>query len=315
MDRRNITHVSDFILMGLTDSEEIQLAFFTLFLLMYLITVLGNAGMMLIICLDLQLHTPMYFFLTHLSFLDLSFSTAVTPKALDNLLTSNRYISYLNCFIQMNCFVFVGVTECVLLSSMAYDRYVAICKPLHYPAIMSTRRCCSLVFGSFLIGFMDTFVNVLCLSKLHFCDSNVIYHFFCDAPPVLALSCTDTHDIEIIISIFAGSTLVVSLITISVSYVSILSTILKITSTAGKQKAFSTCASHLLSVTIFYGTAIFTYVKPNKSYSLGKDQVVSVFYSIVIPMLNPLIYSLRNKEVKNALSRVLQKRKCSKQLK
>ena len=174
MDRRNITHVSDFILMGLTDSEEIRLAFFTLFLLMYLITVLGNAGMMLILCLDLQLHTPMYFFLTHLSFLDLSFSTAVTPKALDNLLTSNRYISYLNCFIQMNCFVFVGVTECVLLSSMAYDRYVAICKPLHYPAIMSTRRCCSLVFGSFLIGFMDTFVNVLCLSKLHFCDSNVI---------------------------------------------------------------------------------------------------------------------------------------------
>ena len=315
MDRRNITHVSDFILMGLTDSEEIQLAFFTLFLLMYLITVLGNAGMMLIICLDLQLHTPMYFFLTHLSFLDLSFSTAVTPKALDNLLTSNRYISYLNCFIQMNCFVFVGVTECVLLSSMAYDRYVAICKPLHYPAIMSTRRCCSLVFGSFLIGFMDTFVNVLCLSKLHFCDSNVIYHFFCDAPPVLALSCTDTHDIEITISIFSGFTLLASLITISMSYASIMSTILKITSTAGKQKAFSTCASHLLSVTIFYGTAIFTYVKPNKSYSLGKDQVVSVFYSIVIPMLNPLIYSLRNKEVKNALSRVLQKRKCSKQLK
>ena len=315
MGRRNITHVSDFILMGLTDSEEIQLAFFTLFLLMYLITVLGSAGMMLIICLDLQLHTPMYFFLTHLSFLDLSFSTAVTPKALDNLLTSNRYISYLNCFIQMNCFVFVGVTECLLLSSMACDLYVAICKPLHYPAIMSTRRCCSLVFGSFLIGFMDTFVNVLCLSKLHFCDSNVIYHFFCDAPPVLALSCTDTHDIEITISIFSGFTLLASLITISMSYASIMSTILKITSTAGKQKAFSTCASHLLSVTIFYGTAIFTYVKPNKSYSLGKDQVVSVFYSIVIPMLNPLIYSLRNKEVKNALSRVLQKRKSSKQLK
>ena len=315
MGRRNITHVSDFILMGLTDSEEIGLAFFTLFLLMYLITVLGDAGMMLIICLDLQLHTPMYFFLTHLSFLDLSFSTAVTPKALDNLLTSNRYISYLNCFIQMNCFVFVGVTECLLLSSMACDRYVAICKPLHYPAIMSTRRCCSLVFGSFLIGFMDTFVNVLCLSKLHFCDSNVIYHFFCDAPPVLALSCTDTHDIEITISIFSGFTLLASLITISMSYASIMSTILKITSTAGKQKAFSTCASHLLSVTIFYGTAIFTYVKPNKSYSLGKDQVVSVFYSIVIPMLNPLIYSLRNKEVKNALSRVLQKRKSSKQLK
>ena len=242
MGRRNITHVSDFILMGLTDSEEIRLALFTLFLLMYLITVLGNAGMMLIICLNLHPHTPMYFFLSHLSFLDLSFSTAITPKALNNLLTSNRYISYLNCFIQMNCFVFVGATECVLLSSMAYGPYVAICKPLHHPALMPTRCCCSLVFRSFLIGFMDTFVNVLCLCKLHFCDSNVIYHFFCDAPPVLALSCTDTHDIEITISIFAGSTLVASLITISVSYVSILSTILKITSTSGKWKAFSTCA-------------------------------------------------------------------------
>ncbi|XP_068845274.1 olfactory receptor 8H1-like [Capricornis sumatraensis] len=249
MGRRNITEVSDFILMGLTDSEEIRLVLFTLFLLMYLITVLGNAGMMLIIFLDLQLHTPMYFFLIHLSFLDLSFSTAVTPKASDNLLTSNRCISYLNCFLQMNCFVFVGVTECVL-SSMAYDCYAAICKPLRYPGIMSTRCCCSLVFGSFLTGLMDTFVTLLCMSKLHFCDSTVICHF-CDAPPGLALSCAETHDIEIIISIFAGSTLAVSLITVSVSYVSILSTILKITSTSGKQKAFSNCASHLLSVTIF----------------------------------------------------------------
>ena len=180
---------------------------------------------------------------------------------------------------------------------------------------MSTRRCCSLVFGSFLTGLMDTFVTLLCMSKLHFCDSTVIYHFFCDAPPGLALSCTDTHDIEIIISIFAGSTLVVSLITVSVSYVSILSTILKISSTSGKRKAFSTCASHLLGVTIFYSTMIFTYLKPSKSYSLGKDQVASVFYTIVIPMLNPLIYSLRNKEVKSALSRVMQKRKDSKQLK
>ena len=180
---------------------------------------------------------------------------------------------------------------------------------------MSTRQCCSLLFGFYLIGFMDSFVNVLCMSRLHFCGSNVIYHFFCEAPPILALSCTDIHDIEIIISIFAGSTLLVSLIIVSASYVAILSTILKITSTSGKQKDFSTCASHLLAVTIFYGTTIFTYVKPSKSYSLGKDHVASVFYTIVIPMLNPLIYSLRNKEVKNALKRVMQKRKGPKQLK
>ena len=180
---------------------------------------------------------------------------------------------------------------------------------------MSIRRCCSLVFGSYLIGFTDSFVNVLCMKKLHFCDSIVIYQFFCDTFPMLSLSCTDTHDIEIMIFIVAGCTLVMSLITISMSYVSILFTIVKIISTSRKWKAFSTCASHLLGVTIFYSTMIFTYLKPNKSYSLGKDQVASVFYTIVIPMLNPLIYSLRNKEVKNAASRVIQKRKVSKQLK
>ncbi|XP_057583061.1 olfactory receptor 8H1-like [Hippopotamus amphibius kiboko] len=308
MGSRNLTHVSGFILMGLTDSEELQLVLFTLFLLIYLITVLGNAGMMLIICLDLQLHTPMYFFLSHLSFLDLCYSTVITPKTLENLLTSTKYISYLSCFTQMNCFVFLNATECSLLSSMAYDHYVAIFNPLHYPVVMSTRCCCSLVFGSYLIGFMDSFVNALSMSRLHLCDSNVIYHFFCETPAILALSSTDTHDTEIMISIFAGSTLAVSLITISVSYVSILSTILKIISTSGKQKTFSTCASHLLGVTIFYGTLIFTYLKPNKFYSLGRDQVVSVFYTIVIPMLNTFIYSLRNKKVKNALIRVMQKR-------
>ncbi|KAM9767641.1 olfactory receptor 8H1-like [Dama dama] len=315
MGRRNITHVSDFILMGLTDSEEIRLALCTLFLLIYLITVLGNVGMFLIIRLDSQLNTPMYFLLSHLSFLDLSYSSVITPKTIDNLLTSNKYISYLNCFIQINFFIFLAATECFLLSSMACDHYVAICNSLHYLVVMSTRRCCSILFGSYLIGFMDSFVNVLCMSRLHFCDSNVIYHFFCETPPIVALSCTDTHTIEIIISTFAGSTLLVSLIMVSTSYVAILSTILKITSTSGKQKAFSTCASHLLAVTIFYGTTIFTYAKPSKSYSLGKDHVASVFYTIVIPMLNPLIYSLRNKEVKNALRRVMQKRKGPKQLK
>ncbi|XP_047549532.1 olfactory receptor 8H1-like [Lutra lutra] len=307
MGTKNNTQVPDFILMGLTDSEEVQRVLFMLFLLIYLVTVLGNAGMVLIILLDLQLHTPMYFFLSHLSFLDLSYSTVILPKTLENLLTSTKYISYVSCFTQMYFFVFLGATECFLLSSMAYDRYVAICNPLHYPVVMSTRFCCSLVFASYSIGFADSFVNVLCMRRLHFCDSNVIHHFFCDTSPVLALSCTDTNDIEIMIFIVAGSTLMVSLITISVSYVSILSTILKITSTSGKRKAFSTCASHLLGVTIFYGTMIFTYLKPSSSYSLGKDQVASVFYTIVIPMLNPLIYSLRNKEVKNAFIRVMKR--------
>ncbi|KAM6159100.1 olfactory receptor 8H1-like [Rhynchocyon petersi] len=308
MDGINNTNVPDFILMGLTDSEEIRLVLFGLFVLIYMITVLGNTGMIIVIRLDLRLHTPMYFFLSHLSFLDVSYSTVITPKTLENLVTSTKYISFGGCFTQMYFFVFLGATECFLLSSMAYDRYVAICNPLQYPVVMSMTLCRSLVTVSYVIGFSDSFVNVLCMNSLHFCKSNVIHHFFCDTTPVLALSCTDTHDIEIMIFIVAGSTLVVSLITISVSYMFILTTILKINSTSGKRKAFSTCASHLLGVTIFYGTMIFTYLKPSKSYSLGKDQVASVFYTIVIPMLNPLIYSLRNKEVKNALVRVMQKR-------
>ncbi|KFO37034.1 olfactory receptor 8H1 [Fukomys damarensis] len=315
MDKWNSTSVHDFILMGLTDSEETQLIFFLVFLLIYLITVLGNAGMILIIRLDPQLHTPMYFFLTHLSFLDLSYSSSITPKNLQNLLCSNKSISFLGCFTQMFFFVVFVAAECLLLSLMAYDRYVAICNPLHYPVIMSTRLCSALLAGSYVIGFVDSTVNVVFMSRLHFCKSNVIQHFFCDISPILALSCSDTFEVELIIYICGGSNLVLSLIIISLSYLSILSTILKINSTEGKKKALSTCASHLLGVTIFYSTMIFTYLKPKTSYSLGRDQVASVFYTIVIPMLNPLIYSLRNKEVKSAVVRILQKREGSRQLK
>ncbi|XP_037680186.1 olfactory receptor 8H1-like [Choloepus didactylus] len=315
MGSRNSTNVTDFILMGLTDSEVNQQVLFMLFFLIYLITMLGNAGMILIIHLDLQLHTPMYFYLSHLSFLDLSYSTVITPKTLENLLTSNRHISFIGCFTQMSLFFFLAATEFFFLSSMAYDRYAAICNPLNYPVIMSRRLCHTLIIGSYMIGFTESFVNVVYMNNLHFCKSNVIYHFFCDITPILALSCTDTHDTEIMILIIGSFNTMVSLITISVSYGSILSTILKINSTSGKHKAFSTCASHLLGVTIFYTTTIFTYLKPKKSYSLGKDQVASVFYTMVIPMLNPLIYSLRNKEVKNALIRVMKKREGSRQLK
>ncbi|XP_010606665.1 olfactory receptor 8H1 [Fukomys damarensis] len=315
MGRWNSTSVPGFILMGLTESAETQLVLSVLFLLIYLITVLGNSGMILIIHLDPQLQTPMYFFLTHLSFLDLSYSSVISPKTLQNLLTSTKSISFLGCFTQMSLFSIFAISECYLLSSMAYDRYVAICRPLHYPVIMSTRLCRALLTGSYMIGLVDSTVNAISMSRLDFCNSNVIQHFFCDTSPIIALSCSDTSEIEIIIFICAGSNLVLSLSTISGSYLFILSTILKINSTAGKKKAFSTCASHLLGVTIFYSTMIFTYLKPKTSYSLGRDQVASVFYTIVIPMLNPLIYSLRNKEVKSAALRVLQKREGSRKLK
>ncbi|XP_006877660.1 PREDICTED: olfactory receptor 8H1-like [Chrysochloris asiatica] len=315
MGRRNHTSMSHFILMGLTDSDEIRLILFNLFLLIYLVTVLGNTGMILIIRLDPRLDTPMYFFLSHLSFIDLSYSTVITPKTLATLLTFDKYISFSGCFTQMYFFVFLAGTECLILSSMAYDRYVAICNPLQYPVVMSTTLCRSFITASYSVGCSESLVNVLCMNTLHFCNSNVINHFFCDTTPILSLSCTDTRDIETVIFIGAGSTLVASLITVFVSYAAILSTILKINSTSGKQKAFSTCASHLLGVTIFYGTMIFTYLKPRRSYSLGKDQVASVFYTIVIPMLNPLIYSLRNKEVKNALIKVMNKRVSTRNLK
>ncbi|KFO37037.1 olfactory receptor 8H1 [Fukomys damarensis] len=307
MGRWNSTSVPEFILRGLTDSAETKRIFFLVLLLIYLITVLGNAGMILIIRLDFQLHTPMYFFLTHLSFLDLSYASVITPKILQNLLTSTKSISFLGCFTQLFFFIVCVAAECLLLSSMAYDRYVAICRPLHYPVIMSTRLCCVLLAGSYVISFVASTVSVVFMSRLHFCKSNVIQHFFCDISPILALSCSDTSEVELLIFICAGSNLVLSLITISGSYLSILSTILKFNSTAGKKKAFSTCASHLLGVTIFYSTMIFTYLKPKTSYSLGRDQVASVFYTIVIPMLNPLIYSLRNKEVKNAAVRILRR--------
>ncbi|XP_037694061.1 olfactory receptor 8H1-like [Choloepus didactylus] len=315
MGSTNNTDKPDFILVGLTASGEVQWVLFTLFLLIYLITVLGNAGMVLIIHLDPQLHTPMYFFLSHLSFLDLSYSTVITPKTLENLLASNKYISFMGCFTQMSFIFLLRVTEFFLLSSVAYDRYVAICNPLNYPFVMSWRFCCVLITGSYVIGFTESLVNIVYMISLHFCKSNIIYHFFCDLILILVLSCTDTRDIEIMIFIVASLNLMVSLIQISVSYGSILSAILKINSTSGKRKAFSTCAAHLMGVTIYYGTMIFTYLKPKKSYSLGKDQVASVFYTIVNPMLNPLIYSLRNKEVKNALIRVMQKRESCRQLK
>ncbi|XP_004708450.1 olfactory receptor 8H1-like, partial [Echinops telfairi] len=196
MGRKNNTNVPDFILLGLTDSEEARLVLFHLFLLIYLVTVLGNTGMILIIRLDHQLHTPMYFFLSHLSFLDLSYSSVITPKTLENLIFVTKHISFVGCFAQMYFFVLLGATECFVLSAMAYDRYVAICKPLQYPVIMSMSLCRSLIAVSYLIGFFDSCITVLGIYTLHFCNSNVIHHFFCDITPILTLSCTDTHEVE-----------------------------------------------------------------------------------------------------------------------
>ncbi|XP_004648616.1 olfactory receptor 8H1-like [Octodon degus] len=302
----NNTNVPDFILLGLADSAETQLGLFLLLHAIHLVMVLGNAGMILLICLDPRLQTPIYIFPPYLSFLDLSYSSVISPRSLQDLVSSTNSISFLGCFTQMYFLIFIA-TECFLLSSMAYDRYVAICNPLCYPVLMSPRLCHSLLVGSYVPGLVHSTVNVIFISRLHFCNSNAIHHFFCDLSPVLALSCTDTTDVELIIFMCAGFNLVLSLITISPSCVSILLTVLKINSIAGKRKAFCTCASHLLGVTTFYSTMLFTYLRPKQSYALGKDQVASVFHTSVIPMLNPLIYSLRNREVKKTVIGICRK--------
>ncbi|XP_012884521.1 PREDICTED: olfactory receptor 8I2 [Dipodomys ordii] len=299
----NLTEVTLFILSGFKDHPELQISLFFVFLFIYLFTVLGNLGLIMLIRIDSRLHTPMYFFLSNLAFIDIVYSSTVTPKALINFQSKQKSISFLGCFVQMYFFVGLVCSECFLLGSMAYDRYVAICNPLLYAVVMSQKVCNWLGAMPYAIGFTNSLVSVCVISSLTFCDSS-INHFFCDTTALLALSCADALRTELVIFILAGFTLLSSLLIITVTYLAIISAILRIQSTAGRKKAFSTCASHLAGVTIFYGSLIFTYLQPDNTSSLTQTQVASVFYTIVIPMLNPLIYSLRNKDVKNALLRL-----------
>nr|XP_034964001.1 olfactory receptor 1019-like [Zootoca vivipara] len=304
MDSKNHTKVNEFILLGLVNSRELKPLCFVVILIMYLVTLVGNVGMIFLIRIDPQLQKPMYFFLSHLSFLDFGYSSAIAPKMLENFLAGKKTISYKGCAVQMYFFVFCASTECILLAAMAYDRYVAICNPLLYMATMSPNLCALMVAGSYLVGFMNAMTQTISTFMLSFCGSD-INHFFCDVPPLLALSCTDTSIHEMVLFVFATVLGIFTSVEIVVSYAFILSAILRIHSTEGKRKAFSTCASHLVAVTVFYGTTVFMYLRPSSNYAMDQDKWVSVFYTVVIPMLNPLIYSLRNKEVKNALRRFL----------
>uniref|UniRef100_A0A8C8SNA4 Olfactory receptor n=1 Tax=Pelusios castaneus TaxID=367368 RepID=A0A8C8SNA4_9SAUR len=306
MEEKNCTVATQFILMGFTD--ELQSALFVVFLVIYVITVVGNLGMITLIRIDSRLHTPMYFFLSHLAFLDFCYSSAIVPKMLANIIAKNKAISIEGCATQMYCFIAFGTTECFLLAVMAYDRYVAICKPLLYTVIMSRRVCIQLLAGSYICGFLISMIHTSCAFRLSFCQSNIINHFFCDVVPLLNLSCTDTRVNEIILFAFCIFNGIFITLEICISYIYIVSAILRIHSAEGRFKAFSTCASHLTVVTMFFGTAVFMYMRPSSESSPNQDRVVSVFYTVVIPMLNPLIYSLRNKEVKAALRRMLQRR-------
>uniref|UniRef100_A0A8C0HBE6 Olfactory receptor n=1 Tax=Chelonoidis abingdonii TaxID=106734 RepID=A0A8C0HBE6_CHEAB len=304
MDRGNQTIIDEFIFLGLTNQQDLQVVLFMVFLMFFVTTLVGNLGMIILISVDSRLHTPMYFFLCNLSLIDLGCSLSVAPKMLVNFLAERKTISYSGCATQMFFFGFCILADCYFLAVMAYDRYVAICNPLLYRVVMSQRVCVYLAGGSYAVPIVLTSVHVGLVFSLQFC-SNTINHFFCDIPPILKLSCSSTDINELVLfalGIFAGLS---TLIFILISYLYILSSILRIRSAEGRHEAFSTCASHLMAVTIFYGTISFVYFLLNSSYSLNTDKVATVFYRMITPMLNPLIYSLRNKEVKAALRKII----------
>ncbi|XP_051013741.1 olfactory receptor 1468-like [Acomys russatus] len=306
---RNQTAISQFLLLGLPIPQEHQFLFYSLFLAMYLTTILGNLLIIILIQLDSHLHTPMYFFLSNLSFSDFCFSSVTMPKLLQNMQSQDTSIPYAGCLAQMYFFLFFADLESFLLVAMAYDRYVAICFPLHYTSIMSPKLCVSLVLLSWVLTTFHAMLHTLLMARLSFCEDNVIPHFFCDMSALLKLSCSDTHVNELVIFITGGIILVIPFVLIIVSYARIVSSILKVPSAQGIRKAFSTCGSHLSVVSLFYGTVIGLYLCPSANNSTVKETVMAMMYTVVTPMLNPFIYSLRNRDMKGALGRVVCKRK------
>ncbi|KAL6083847.1 hypothetical protein STEG23_006377 [Scotinomys teguina] len=300
----NISEVAGFILVGLTDAPELQVLLFVTFTIIYLITLFGNLGMLVLILLDSRLHTPMYIFLSNLSFVDCVYASAVTPKVIEAFLMGDKIISYNACAVQMFFFVAFAVTEFFILASMAFDRHAAVCQPLHYSTTMTNTMCALLVSGSYMNGILQASIHVYFTFHLSFCHSNVVNNFFCDIPALLTLSCSDIYNNEIVLFILSAYNVAFTLLVIITSYILIFIAILRMRSAEGRKKAISTCASHLTTVSIFYGTTIFMYLQPSSSHSMDTDKMASVFYTMVIPMLNPLVYSLRNKEVKNAFKKV-----------
>ncbi|XP_036916320.1 olfactory receptor 1440-like [Sturnira hondurensis] len=301
--RRNSTMITKFILLGFSEFPKLTIVLFSIFLGIYLMTVSWNVGLITLIKMDPHLHTPMYFFLSNLSLLDICYISTVVPRMLSDFFKTHTFISFMGCTMQYFFFSGLGLTECCLLASMAYDRYVAICNPLLYTAIMSPTLCAQMVVGSCITGFFGSSIQLCALLQLHFCGPNIINHFFCDLPQLLILSCSDTFFFQVLISVLTVIFGLASVLVIMISYGYIVATILKITSAEGRFKAFNTCASHLTAVTLFFGSGIFVYMYPNSGDSRSQNKLASVLYTVVIPMLNPLIYSLRNKEIKEALNR------------
>ncbi|NXT52558.1 O1052 protein, partial [Pluvianellus socialis] len=305
----NHSTVTYFILLGLTNRPELQPLLFVMILLIYIITLVGNLGMISLITIDFQLQTPMYFFLINLSVVDLCYSSVFAPRMLVNFLVENRTISYSACVAQHFSFVVFVTTEGFLLAAMAYDRYVAICSPLLYTTLMPRKVCIWLVAGSYLGGLFNSLVHTCGLLTLSFCGPNTINHYFCDTNPLLQLTCSDKRTNEVLLVTLSGLIAMSTLLFVIVSYLYILISMPSMSS-ASRHKAFSTCASHLTAVTLFYGPVSLSHVQPSSKYSLQQEKISAVFYTLGVPMLNPLIYSLRNKEVKNALRRLMERKKC-----
>ncbi|XP_074131964.1 LOW QUALITY PROTEIN: olfactory receptor 5D18-like [Sminthopsis crassicaudata] len=302
---KNQTVEATFILIGFSDYPDLQVPLFLLFLTIYVITVMGNLGMIVVIKINPKLHTPMYFFLSHLSFVDLCFSTIVTPKLLENLLVEDRTISISACITQFFFAVTAVITETFMLAVMAYDRFAAICNPLLYTVAMSQKLCTLLVTGVYSWGIISSLIFTYSLLVLSFCGTNMINNFLCEYYVILTASCSDRHFSEIILAIFANFNELSTLIIIIMSYFLIFVTVMKMRSASGRRKTFSTCASHLTAITIFHGTLLFLYCVPTSKKLMAHVKVGSVFYAVVIPMLNPIIYSLRNKEMKETLRKLV----------
>ncbi|XP_051702561.2 olfactory receptor 9S13-like [Oryctolagus cuniculus] len=303
--KMNDSEVTDFILLGFRAPPELQLLLFLMFLMVYVVIVLGNVSMIIVVRGDTKLHTPMYFFLSNLSYLDLCYSTVIAPKTLANFLTKEKKISYNGCAAQFFFFALFVTTEGFLLAVMAFDRFSAICSPLLYPVHMSQKVCVRLVTGSYLCGCINSVVQTGFTFSLRFCGENRLDHFFCDVPALIKIACVDPFVNEIVLFVLSALIIISTTAIILVSYAYILCTVLKIPSTRGRSKTFSTCGSHVAVVSLFYGTVFFMYAQPGAISAPEQSKIVAVFYTLIIPMLNPLIYSLRNKDVKDAVKRMV----------
>ncbi|XP_077118879.1 olfactory receptor 8H3-like [Ranitomeya variabilis] len=297
----NCSLIDEFVLIGFSDRPYPDMCLFFVFLNIYIISILGNTGLIYVVYNNIRFHTSMYFFFSNLSVIDLVYASDIAPKMLVGLYFSKTYISFLGCAIQLFIFCALGSTECVLFAVMAYDRYAAICSPLNYNLIMQQKTCLGLMLGAYGTGFLHSLIETCCTFHLSFCSSNVLHHFVCDFPPLLSISCTDTAINELVLFIFSSLVTVPSIVVILGSYGSIFTTILKLRAPEGRQKAYSTCASHIIAVALLYSTVLYVYLSPKSPSFRDNVNMATVFYTVVLPMLNPLIYSLRNKEIKSAI--------------